>query len=171
MELQSLCHLKPLEQASLHGLVIGPSSAHDHAITIKNTMNFIVYFKRTMLTTPMHITHFHKIVTNTTHHCAPPTFLPALPIWCKTLHCWLVTDVGSTNWPHLHFVELAYYKTGLTCCYSSTSSISTDTHVLHYKCDVSYPTLKLYNISLHLAAIWWCKCPHSRVLVMYSGCW
>ena len=30
-----------------------------------------------------------------------------LPIWCKTLHCWLSTDVGSTDCPHLHSVELA----------------------------------------------------------------
>jgi len=31
----------------------------------------------------------------------------ALPIWCKTLHCWLSTDVGSTDCPHLHSVDLA----------------------------------------------------------------
>ena len=30
-----------------------------------------------------------------------------LPIWCKTLHCWLLTDVGSTDCPHFHSVELA----------------------------------------------------------------
>ena len=36
-----------------------------------------------------------------------PTFLSALPIWYKALHCWLSTDVGSTDCPHLHSVELA----------------------------------------------------------------
>ena len=37
-------------------------------------------------------------------HCVPPTFLPALPIWYAN-QC--LTDVGSTDCPHFHSVELA----------------------------------------------------------------
>ena len=59
--------------------------------------------------------HSTTIVRNSTCHCVPPippivhntspcTFLPALPIWYAN-QC--STDVGSTDCPHLHSVELA----------------------------------------------------------------
>ena len=104
--------------------------------------------------------HWHKGVNNGSvyAHLVRLFLMPALECWVH----WLPT-------PSLCRAGLVL-QNRIICCYSSSSSTSTDTHVLLYKCNVSYSTLKLYNISLHLVAIWWCEGPHWGVPSTYSGC-